>query len=454
MKRTCLRWVAASSLLIATLGASAATRPKYGGTLRISTSAEFTSLDPAAQGQADSIVRRNVTRLLFETLIVVDQHGLLQPALADSWASSSNGQRWTFTLRRGVTFSDGSPLTAETAAAALRSSNPAWKIAAQGNAINIETESPITDLPAELALPRNAIVERSTRLAGTGPFVVDQWDAGRKLKLVARDDYRGGRPFLDGIELEMNKTLKEQGIAFDLGRTDVIEIPPEQSRHAATEGRHLSVSSPMELMALVFARDAQSPTEQTLRDALSLSVDRALINRVLFQNDGEPAGGLLPNWMSGYGFVFMTTANQERARQLKAQAGPFRGWTLGYSGGDPLARVVAERISLNARDVGISVQVTTAATADIRLVRIPLTLADGRIELIELCSELGIDPVKIADSSVENVYGGENALLQSGRVIPLFHLRYGWSLGAGVQDWVSDRNGSWNLPDVWVSGKP
>ena len=86
--------------------------------------------------------------------------------------------------------------------------------------------------------------------------------------------------------------------------------------------------------------------------------------------------------------------------------------------------------------------------------RIPLSLSNGRIELTELCLDLGVTEATITDSSVESIYAGENALLQSGRVIPLFHLRYVWGLGAYVQDWASGRDGSWNLPNVWVSIKP
>jgi peptide/nickel transport system substrate-binding protein len=115
MKLTCLRWLAASSLLLAAMCMSAATRPRYGGVLRIGTSAVLNSLDP---GDApDSLLRRNVTRLLFDTLVLVDDNGTIQPSLADSWNSSSGGQRWQFTLRHGITFSDGSPLTSDVVAA-------------------------------------------------------------------------------------------------------------------------------------------------------------------------------------------------------------------------------------------------------------------------------------------------------------------------------------------------
>jgi len=128
--------------------------------LRVTTSVVFTSLDPAEAGQADSIVRRNITRLLFDTLVVLDEHGVPQPSLADSWTSASGGQRWQFTLRRGITFSDGSPLTADVAAAALRKANPGWKVTSQAETVGIELDSPATDFPAELALSRNAVVRR------------------------------------------------------------------------------------------------------------------------------------------------------------------------------------------------------------------------------------------------------------------------------------------------------
>jgi len=103
--------------------ASAATRPRYGGTLRINTSSVLNSIDPG--DGADSLLRRNLSRLLFDTLVVVDDNGNIQPSLADSWNSSAGGQRWQFNLRHGITFSDGSPLTADVVAAALRKANPA-----------------------------------------------------------------------------------------------------------------------------------------------------------------------------------------------------------------------------------------------------------------------------------------------------------------------------------------
>jgi len=199
--------------MLAVVCANAATRPRYGGTLRISASAALNSIDPG--DGPDSLLPRNLTRLIFDTLVVVDDNGTIQPSLADSWNSSSGGQRWQFTLRHGITFSDGSLLTSDVAAAALRKANPAWKVVSQADVITIELDSAVSDFPAELSLSRNAIVRRGDKLLGTGPFVVSQWEPGHRLVLVARDDYRDGRVFLDSIELEMGKPLREQNIAFD-----------------------------------------------------------------------------------------------------------------------------------------------------------------------------------------------------------------------------------------------
>jgi len=342
----------------------------------------------------------------------------------------------------------------DAAAAALRKVHPDWRVTAQGDGVSIELESPVVDLPTELALPVNAIVQRGNQLLGTGPFVVARWEAGRRLVLTTRDDYWGSRVFLDTIELEMSRTLREQSIAFGLGRADIIEIAPELSRHAASEGQKLVTSAPTELMALLFARDAQSAGEQKLREALSLSIDRFLISKILLQNGSDPTGSLLPNWMTGYGFVFSTGTDPVRAKQLRLEAGQSHGWTLRYESDDGLARVVAERVSLNARDAGLSIQTTTAASADIRLVRVPLISSNGRLALTGLCSSLGLNPIKLTGPSTESVYDGENGMLQSRRVIPLLHLRYAWAISPLLQDWSVGRDGSWNLSDVWLSGKP
>src|SRR6266571_4084172 len=194
MKRCSLILLAAISLLsIGNL--YAATRPRYGGTLRIAVREAPQTLDLAG---AVSGPPSGLSRLVFETLIALDEGGHPQPLLATSWEAEAGNQRWRFILRSGVNFHDGTPLDANIAAASLRGSNPDWKVFPVDNAVMIQTQSPDPEVPFELALARNSIVRHADgKLSGTGPFAIAQWIPGKHLTLAANDRYWAGRPFLD-----------------------------------------------------------------------------------------------------------------------------------------------------------------------------------------------------------------------------------------------------------------
>jgi len=447
--------LAASSLLWAA-GASAAVRPHYGGTLHVEMRAAPMSLDPAESSQRDWFGFHDVCTLMFETLVSLDEQGKPQPELASSWQADPGSQRWQFFLRRGITFQDGTPVTPEAVAASLRRTNPTWKVFAEGEAVVIERDLAAPDLPAELSLVRNSIVKRDGgKVFGTGPFAVSAWDPGKKLFLVARDDYWGGRAFLDAIEIEMGKSFREQMIAFDLGKAQVVEAAPEQAHRAVAEGRRIDSSAPVELIALVFSRDSQSPDDARQRQAFALSLDRESLNTVVLQGGGEPAGGLLPNWMTGYDFLFPSSVDLDLARQIRSEIPHTTSWSVGYDPADPIARVIAERVVLNARDAGLGMQITSASNADLRIVRISLISLDAEIALGEVATGLGLSSPKFVSPSVDDLYNAENKLLQSQRVVPLLHLRTAYAVSNGAKNWRTDRDGSWRLPDVWLgAAKP
>jgi len=413
------------------------------------------SLDPADFNQADWFGLRNLSTLMFETLVSLDEQGKPEPALATSWQAELGNQRWQFFVRHGVTFQDGAPVTPDAVAASLRRTNPSWKVFSEGEAVVIERDSPAPNLPAELSLPRNCIVRRDGgKISGSGPFAISQWDPGKKLLLAAREDYWDGRAFLDAVEIEMGKTFREQGISFDLGKAQVIEVAPEQAHRATVEGR-VESSAPIELIALLFSRDPQSPEDGQQRQVLALSIDRELLNTVVLQRGGEPAGGLLPNWMSGYGFLFPAAINLELARQVRSEIPHTTSWTLGYDPTDPTTRTIAERIVLNARDAGLGLQITSANSADLRIIRVPLISVDAQIALAEVAARLGLPPPKLASASVDDLYGAENKLLQSQRVIPLLHLRSAYAVSNTVKNWRTARDGNWPLLNVWLgAGNP
>jgi len=413
------------------------------------------SLDPADFNQADWFGLRNLSTLMFETLVSLGEQGKPEPALATSWQAELGNQRWQFFVRHGVTFQDGAPVTPDAVAASLRRTNPSWKVFSEGEAVVIERDSPAPNLPAELSLPRNCIVRRDGgKFSGSGPFAVSQWDPGKKLLLAAREDYWDGRAFLDAVEIEMGKTFREQGISFDLGKAQVIEVAPEQAHRATVEGR-VESSAPIELIALLFSRDPQSPEDGQQRQVLALSTDRELVNTVVLQRGGEPAGGLWPNWMSGYGFLFPASINLELARQVRSEIPHTTSWTLGYDPTDPTTRTIAERIVLNARDAGLGLQITSANNADLRIIRVPLVSVDAQIALAEVAAGLGLPPPKLASGSVDDLYGAENKLLQSQRVVPLLHLRSAYAVSNTVKNWRTARDGNWPLLNVWLgAGNP
>jgi ABC-type transport system substrate-binding protein len=320
----------------------------------------------------------------------------------------------------------------------------------------IECESPDPELPAELALPRNAIAKRNTdRPVGTGPFHVVDWQPGKTLTLAAEEDYWRGRPFLDGIQIEMGKSFRDQLTALDLNRTDLLEVAPEQAHRVSLEGRRLINSAPIELFALVFARDAQSPEEKSLREALALCVERASIRSVLLQGAGQATAGVLPYWMSGYDFVFSIDADLARARHAREQARSIPTLSLGYDAGDPTARLLTERIALNAKDAGLSVQPKSGDNADLRLMRIPLASADPWIALAEVDAISAAPALKNKGGTVEDLYAAEQTLLATQRIIPLFHLPVSYAASTAVKGWGLRPDGTLNLADAWLgSAKP
>jgi peptide/nickel transport system substrate-binding protein len=452
MKRFAWRLVVANSILLAWMAGSAETRAQYGGTLRIAMREAPVSLDPADATQPDSLARRNLLALIFETLVTVDDRGRIHPGLASDWQAGPGDQRWQFRLRRGVKFHDGSPLTAEIAASSLRMANPAWKVFAENDLVIVERDHGDSELPAGLALTRNSIVKKNSegKLIGTGPFHIEDWQAGEELRLRAEENHWRGRAFVDALEVEMGTNFHDQFTELELGRADLVEVSPEQGHRVAMEGQRTSSSQPMELVALLFSGDAQTADEKLLRSALAHSLERASMKNVLLQGAGQPTASLLPNWMSGYGFVFSTDAELTQARHERELVRKSTNKTLGYDANDSLARVLAERVALNARDAGIVLQPSTAATADLRLVRIPLTSSDPWISLANVAEKLGIAMPKLNGNSIEYLYTAEISLLSGQRVIPLFHLPAEYASSSALNDWRPAADGSWRLDEVWL----
>ena len=234
-------------------------------------------------------------------------------------------------------------------------------------------------------------------LLGPG-FTIARWEAGRLAVYEADENAAGGRPFLDRVEIQMGRSLRDQAGDLDLGKADIVELGPNELRRQPP-GRRVWSSSPVRVLALVFAPRFD---DARVREALALAVDRSAIHNVLLQRQGEISGALLPQWLSGYAFLFPAAADLARARQLAAGARPI---TLGVS--DPAARPIAERIALNARDAGLAVSVTSQpAGADVSLVELRIASTDPAKALGEIAAALGLPARAAAQHARTNLRRG------------------------------------------------
>jgi len=443
--------------------------------------ARVASVDPREwpSDPADAAATDRLASLVFERLVRLDETGRPQPALAITWQHDAEFKRWQFGLRPGAKFQDGSALTPTAVAAALESLVGKDRlVSVSGEWLVIQSEHPMPGLVAELARGRNSVFRLTPEgsVVGTGGFRVAEWQPRRRLVLVANEDYWAGRPFLDSIEIEMGALAPQQLIDLELGKAEVVELWPEQVRRASQAGGWIWSSPPVELLALVFDPHRPGVQDACVRQAIALSIDRAAIANVLLRRQGEIAGGLLPQRLSGYAFLFSAAPNLERAYELaggkpraEVSGAPPPGpepLKMFYDSTDPVAQAVAERIAVNAREAGIAMQVSgqvaggqpasEATSGDARLVRLRLSFAEPRVVLTELAAVLELaDAVHLGNSPTpEELYAAERALVETYQVIPLVHLAETFGLAPQVRNWMPRRWGGWRLAEVWLDSWP
>ena len=190
-----------------------------------------------------------------------------------------------------------------------------------------------------------------------GGFTIARWEAGRRAVYEADENAAGGRPFWTASKFNWGARCATRRAIWNWARRTWWNLVPTNC--GARRRARVWSSSPVRVLALVFGPRVD---DARVREALALAVDRSAIHSVLLQRQGEVSGALLPQWLSGYAFLFPAAADLGRARQLAAGARPI---TLGVS--DAALRPIAERIALNARDAGLRVSVTPQpANADVR----------------------------------------------------------------------------------------
>ena len=247
--------------------------------------------------------------LVFETLVRLDDRGHPRPWLALSWSHDLARKRWTFMPRPHVMLHNGAR----------------WEPTEAS--LTFPDDRPIDRILADLARPRNAISIRTAdgMVIGTGPFSISRFESGKSATLTAHAGYWGGRPYLDSIEIATGQPLRQQALDLELGKADAIEVDITALRRLRQQNANVIVSAPTEVLALVF--DGSPAIVPPVPEALALSIDRAAIQTVLLQRQGEVSAALLPQWLSGYSFVFSSARDLARSRQLGVGAPVL---TVGY----------------------------------------------------------------------------------------------------------------------------
>ena len=483
MRRTAFRFLAASSLLFTLSSGPAATRPHYGARLRMEIGVRVLSLDLPARADAaagtagtgsaagwpqeysEERAASKLRALVYDRLVRLDPTGQAQPALAVSWEHDPQSVSWRFKLRPGLKWQDGPPMTAAEVAAGLEGAIPGRPWSVVDDTLEIDTGSPRPEFPLYLATAPAAVVIRKSAgppglpPIGSGPFRLSEWEPGRRVVLAANEEYWGGRPYLDSIQVEMGRSSRERLLDLELDKADLAELDPTEARRAQQEGRKVWTSAPVEVLALVFNPSSRTVQDRRLREAIARSIERSAIQRVLLQNYGEATGSLLPQWLSGFAFLFPTAADLGRAQELSAEAGTLPPLRLGYEASDTLARQVAERVAVNVRDGGILLDVASL-TRGWRQRRgdgvdavVWRARVDGpTLELAALqCSEsFGFPANGFKADSPEEVYAAERRFLDDFTTVPLADVPELVGLGPRLKNWSPLRSGNWRLDDVWL----
>ncbi len=419
---------------------AARTRPHYGGSLLVETEGD-------AWGQHTESARR----LVFDGLTRMDTNGVAQPSLAVRWASENGDHRWEFWLRPGVHFQDGTALTAASIEASLTGSCgtgcPWAAVHAVGTEVIFTSEAPMPNLPALLACDDFLIARLGTinssgvspgatyltgLVIGTGPFEPDQYENG-VLSLVANDSCWQGRPFLDKIEIRGHKSIRDQWLDLSVGRADVVEVPAEQLRQAREQHLTVVASPPVSLLALAVA-DAGVLFNPNLRAAIAQAVDRSALSNFIFQKQGEITSSLLPSELTGYGFLFPTDRDVNRARELRGGLTP-PPLTLSTENNATM-ELAAQRIALNLREAGFNVQVGAnagARAADMVLLRLLLRSSQPQSALETLLRSVGVTAPVLEDNPA-GLYRTEHDFLETHTLIPLLYLPRVYASSGRVRD--------------------
>ncbi len=357
-------------------------------------------LDPGHRDDGESL---KVCYSLYDTLVQF-KAGTTQPepALAERWERSENGLEWTFFLREGVKFHDGTPFDADAVLFSLNRQHVEdheqhevgdpyiyWAAMGMSDIVDrIEKLDPMTvrftlkkyEAPflANLAMGFASIVSPTAARAkgerfsfepvGTGPFKFVSWHQEQKIVLEANDDYWGGRPEIDRLIFEVVKDKNIRALRFRSGEIQAFDNPGPSELRAVAKMPHARLLQEPGMNVGYLAMNMEHPPFDDVRVRLAMNhaINKQRIIDDVYKGTGTVAKNPIPPTLRGYNDEVEDFAyDPAKAKALLAEAGLAEGfkarlWFM------PVARPympdgkkVAEAIQLDLAEVGIQVDLVT-----------------------------------------------------------------------------------------------
>ena len=333
---------------------------------------DLASLDPHVDTDAGT---RDVVFNLYEGLVKPTSDGGFIPAVASDYIISDDAKTYTFTLRDGITFHDGTPVTIEDVKysidryAEIQGESSAFSSLVDSVEVQ-DDKTLVVNLKESysefLPMMTIAIIPKSNEdpagnPIGTGPFKYVSYTPGQNLELEKYDGYwQEGVPSLDSVEFKFIADVDTAFVELQAGTIDILKYLT--SAQAETLGDDYNiVQGSMNLVHAMYLNSAYEPLSKTeVRQALCYAVDRDAINNFIFGGKSHIIGSHMIPAMSKYYEPEAETVysyDPEKAKELLADAGYADGFDLeitvpsSYSQHVDSAQIIADELS----QVGINV---------------------------------------------------------------------------------------------------
>jgi peptide/nickel transport system substrate-binding protein len=346
-----------------------------GDSLIIAISTEPSTLDGQVVNDRNA---RVITGNLFEALIKRDREALLVPGLATEWANVDD-TTWEFTLREDVTYHDGSPFNAASAAYSVnrmvaedfetqRGSYIKGIVGAEATGdftLVVTTDGPDAILPLQMAqvpmVPLDAGDEMNDAPIGTGPYMLDVWARGQSITAVAYAGYWGDAPSIPSFTARVIPDAQTALAALQVGEIDlVLDILPDQIDLVP---KTVSVEA-TEFSYLAFNTYKEELSDPNVRVAMNLAIDKETLAETLYSGYARPNEAQQTS-SNGLGFnadIEPFPYDPDTARQLLADAGYPDGFSVTlnvpigrYLYGEETAQYVAQQLG----DIGLDVEIVS-----------------------------------------------------------------------------------------------